>query len=159
MEADLNGLNKIIYNRRVLPKLEANRAILYEVIGGRRGQSSQHAALNKNLACDISNQAKRPTVVKPEDATNFYDRMSHPIARMKYQHFGVQVEYLLVLFSTMQSIKIFLRTSFGVSTKFTGTKDKPFQGAIQGNGSDLTICLILSISLFRYLYDSKWVSA
>ena len=36
LEVDFNGLNKIIYNHRVLPKLEDNRVIPYEVIGKRR---------------------------------------------------------------------------------------------------------------------------
>ena len=36
LEANFNRLNKIIYNRRVLPKLELNRTIPYEVIGRRR---------------------------------------------------------------------------------------------------------------------------
>ena len=35
LEAGFNGLNKIIYNRRVLPRLKSNRVIPYEVIGGR----------------------------------------------------------------------------------------------------------------------------
>jgi hypothetical protein len=40
LKVDFNSLNKIIYSSRVLPKLEDNRVIPYEVISGRRGQSS-----------------------------------------------------------------------------------------------------------------------
>ena len=56
LEADFNVLNKIVFNNRILPLLEANGSIPYEIIGGRRGQSSLHVALNKKLVCDISNQ-------------------------------------------------------------------------------------------------------
>ena len=37
LEADFNALNKIVFNNRTLPSLEANGSIPYEVIGGRRG--------------------------------------------------------------------------------------------------------------------------
>jgi hypothetical protein len=58
LEADFNALNKIVFNNRTLPSLEANGSIPYEIIGGRRGQSSLHVALNKKLVYDISNQQK-----------------------------------------------------------------------------------------------------
>ena len=55
LEADFNALNKIVFNNRTIFNLEASNSILYEVIGGRRGQSSIHMVLNKKLVCDISN--------------------------------------------------------------------------------------------------------
>ena len=55
LEADFNRLNKIIYNSRVIPELEKREEILFEVIRGRRGQSSLHVALNKKLISDCSN--------------------------------------------------------------------------------------------------------
>jgi len=55
LEADFNRLNKIIYNSRVILALEKRGDILFEVIGGRRSQSSTHVALNKKLFYDISN--------------------------------------------------------------------------------------------------------
>ena len=36
LEVDFNRLNKIIFNNRVLPKLEQDKAIPVEVIGGKR---------------------------------------------------------------------------------------------------------------------------
>ena len=77
---------------------------------------------------------------------------------MKNQHFGVQLEYLIVLFATMQLIKMFLRTSYGVSERFcTGSQESPFQGAAQGSGDTPPIWLILSVFIFFYLCDSKLV--
>jgi len=63
LEANFNRLNKIIFNNRVFPKLEQDKAIPTEVIGGRRGQSSMYAVLNKKIVVDISNQIKK---------TNYY---------------------------------------------------------------------------------------
>ena len=37
LEVDFNTLNKIVFNCGVLPAIEASKATLSEVIGGRRG--------------------------------------------------------------------------------------------------------------------------
>ena len=127
LEVDFNSLNKIIYNYRVLPKLKANRVIPYEVISGRKGHSSLHVALNKKLVCDIENQIKRPMVVILADMTNCYNYIAYPVASLSNQHFGVQLEYLLVLFSIIQIIKMLLRTNFRMSSSFyIGSKNKLF---------------------------------
>ena len=55
LEADLNGLNKIIYNSRVILALEKRDNIPFKVIGGRRGQLLIHVALNKKLISNCSN--------------------------------------------------------------------------------------------------------
>jgi len=55
LEANFNALNKIIFNDRVIPRIEISNTILYEVIGRRRGQSSLYTVLNKKLAYNISN--------------------------------------------------------------------------------------------------------
>ena len=56
LEVDFNALNKIVFNNCTLPSLEASQSIPYEIIGGRRGQSSIHMALSKKLVSNISNQ-------------------------------------------------------------------------------------------------------
>ena len=55
LEADFNGLNKIIFNSRVLPTLEKQQEIPYEIISGRKRQLLIHVALNKKLIADCSN--------------------------------------------------------------------------------------------------------
>ena len=37
LEADFNTLNKIVFNSRTLPTIEASRTIPYKIIGDRRG--------------------------------------------------------------------------------------------------------------------------
>jgi len=70
LEADYNGLHKINFNGRLMPRLEAMSSILQEIIGGRRSQAATHLALNKKLIADISNIRKVPTVTICADATN-----------------------------------------------------------------------------------------
>ena len=55
LEADFNALNKIVFNTKLMPSLERTNSIPYEIIGGRRGQSLIHIALNKKLMLDIAN--------------------------------------------------------------------------------------------------------
>ena len=82
LEVDFNALNKIVFNGRVILRIKIAKTIPYEVIGRRRGQSSLHVALNKKLVCNIGNQQKKPIVVVSADATNCYDRITHPILSM-----------------------------------------------------------------------------
>ena len=49
LKVDFNAMQKIIFNNRLIPELEAEDAIPPEVIGGRRTQVATHLALNKNL--------------------------------------------------------------------------------------------------------------
>ena len=89
---------------------------------------------------------------------NCYNRIVHLFASLSNQHFRVQLEYLLVLFMIIQSIKMFLRTSYRVlKLYYTSSKNKLFQGAIQGNGAAPLMWLIILIFLVRYLYKLKQI--
>ena len=48
LEADFNTLNKIVFNIRALPTIEALKTIPYKIIGGRRGKSLVYVILNKS---------------------------------------------------------------------------------------------------------------
>ena len=52
------------------------------------------------MIVDISNQTKKLSVVISTDATNYYDRIAHPYVSKSFQYFRVQLEYLLLLFTT-----------------------------------------------------------
>ena len=55
LEADFNAFNKIIFNTRVMLLIEVNAQIPYDIVGGRRSQSSLHLALSKKLILNIIN--------------------------------------------------------------------------------------------------------
>ena len=82
LEADLNTLYKILFNTRVILLIEKKQQISYEIIGGRRGYSALHIALNKKLVSDIANQYKAPIVVISLDTTNYYNKIAHPITSL-----------------------------------------------------------------------------
>ena len=156
LEADFNALHKIIFNNRLMPKLEESGTIPVEIIGGRRSQAATHLALNKKLISDIANVRKLPMITICADATNCYDRVAHPFASLCAQYFGLEVSYLAVLFRAIQSMKMFLRTSYGISqTAYSGEEGRPFQGLVQGSGAAPALWMIISIFLVRYLYSKN----
>ena len=57
------------------------------------------------------------------DVTNCYDRVAHPFASLCAQYFGLELSYLVVLFRAIQSMKMFLRTEFGVSENYYSSDD------------------------------------
>ena len=67
--ADFNGLNKINFNGRVMPSLEASLSIPQEIIS-RISQAATYLALSKKIA-DISNTRKLPTGMMYENFTNY----------------------------------------------------------------------------------------
>ena len=61
----------------------------------------------------------------------------------------MNLSYLLIIFRTMQNMKMHLRTSFGVSTSFYTSDAQTFQeslqGSLQDNGAAPVLWLIISI--------------
>lgn len=62
------------------------------------------------------------------------------------------MNYMNILLATNQQMQMNIRTSFGISKGFyVGTKNKPFQGTIQGNGAFTAIWIVVSIFLIMYM--------
>ena len=152
LEADFNAMHKIIFNNRLIPRIEAENAIPLEAIGRRRSQAATHLVLNKKLIADIANVRKLPMATTHEDATNFYDRVAHPFASLCAQYFRLELTCLTVLFQAIQSMKMFLLMSHRISTNYyADTIRQPFQGVAQGSGATPALWLIISIFLVRHL--------
>ena len=94
-------MNKINFNNYLIPILEQLNAILYKVIERQWNQAAIYASLNTKLVSDISNQIKALLVVILVDASNCYDSIAHLLVGLTCRHFGLQLEYSLVLFSTI----------------------------------------------------------
>ena len=111
-----------------------------------------HVALNKKLILDISNQKKTPSIVISVDAINYCNRIMHFFVSLSSRFFGLELEYLLILFQSIQLMKMYLRTAFRILSKFySGSLDSLFCSAVQGNKVAPALWLIVSIFLVRYL--------
>jgi hypothetical protein len=70
------------------------------------------------------------------DAANCYDSIAHAIASLIFQACGVPTEGVVAMLSAIQDMKYFLRTAFGDSKNFRGSKlEVKYQGMCQGNGA------------------------
>lgn len=65
---------------------------------------------------------------------------------------------MLVLFCTIQNMKMHLRAAFRVLSSFCTSDDLPIQGAVKSNGEGPALWLIITISLIRYLYQQQVVT-
>jgi hypothetical protein len=84
------------------------------------------------------------------DADNCYDRIAHPIASMVFQSLCVPKEAAVLMLSTIQDMKFFLRTGFGDSTVYAGSANgKKTQGLCQGNGAAPAGWSVTSIAMIR----------
>ena len=159
LEADFNALHKIIFNQRILPALEQHNFIPMEIVSGRKDQATIHVAINKKLISDIFNQVKTPSAVIITDANNCCHRVSHPFASLTAQHFGVNVDYIMVLLKSIQHVTMFLQTSFGACyPSYSGTSSLPFQNSCKRNDADPVLWLMISVILVRCLYLKGLVS-
>ena len=102
----MNGLYKINFSVRLLPILESQRIIPYEIIGGRREQAVHHIALNKTLIADCGNIIKMPIIMISADVINCFDCIAYFFASLTCHHFSLQLEYIIVLFISIQIVKI-----------------------------------------------------
>ena len=135
LKANFNTLNKLVFNSKLMLFLEDKEVIPYKIIGERRGYLAIYIALNKKLVSDMENQVKKLMVVISADASNCYDCIVYSFVSMACQHFGLSLEYILLLFGTIQTLKMFLRTSYRISSSYyTGLALQPFQRGVQGNG-------------------------
>ena len=115
LEVDFNAINKIIFNTRLIPILEANNMISREIIGGRRGMSAIHIALNKKLLADIANKNKLPSIITSADTSNCFERVAYLMAGIICQYFELPLDYIILFFTIIQGIEIYLLTLFGIS--------------------------------------------
>ena len=94
-----------------------------------------HSALTCQFFLDISNLQCKPCIIISADATNCFDRIAYPFSGLTYRYFGLHLHYIVVLLSTRQSIKMYVRTTFRILKEYYSATGKPFQEAIQGNAA------------------------
>lgn len=77
-----NSMHEIVFNWRVMQRLELKDEIPSEIIRGYRNQSAIHLALSKKLIADISNMQKLSVVTVCADATNCCNLIAHSFASL-----------------------------------------------------------------------------
>jgi hypothetical protein len=147
MEADFNVTNKIVYGDRMMKNVRRfNR--MPEEIFSEKNRMADDGTLCKTLFYNITRQARVPAAIASVHASNCYDRIAHAIASLVFQAFGVPATAIEMMLSTIENMKIFLRTGFGDSTSYAGGGiSVKTQGLTQGNGASLAGWAVISICI------------
>eukprot|EP00536_Pseudo-nitzschia_multiseries_P005692 jgi/Psemu1/303536/fgenesh1_kg.110_\ len=119
--------------KRILAHAEQANAVAVDQHGSRKHHKAINTCLNKKLICDVLRQKRRSGAVAMNDAKGCYDRISHPIASLTLQSFGIPAHVCKVLLSTLQCATHHIKTSFGRSGPVYGDASVPLSGIGQGN--------------------------
>jgi hypothetical protein len=149
MEADYNAVNKIECGIQMLDNMQ-KYGLMAEEIFSEAGRTAEDGALAKILFYDIVRQCRLSAAISSVDATNCYDSIAHAIASIIYQACGVPVEGVEAMLSAILDMKYFLRTAFGDSRNFRGSKiEIKYQGLCQGNGAAPAGWTVISITILN----------
>jgi hypothetical protein len=74
--------------------------------------------LNCRLSCDIAHQKKYLAAITGADLAQCYDRIAHSIASLGSQRWGVPVNAIMCLLTTIQLMAFFLCTAHGDSNSW-----------------------------------------
>jgi len=152
MEGDFNGAMKILLGYCMVRSAQQLNLIPDECYGSRLGCTALQVSLGRTLTVDITHQSRATLAVASVDCRTCYDSMSHPPASIACQRLGVSSTVLETIFSSIQSMHIFLRTAHGdSSSSYSGVTSTslPFQGVCQGNGAGPALWLATSIPLIE----------
>ncbi len=152
MEGDFNGAMKILLGYRMVRSAQQLQLIPDECYGSRPGCTALQVSLGRTLTADIARQSRATLAVASVDCRTCYDSVSHPPASIACQRLGVSPTVLETIFSSIQSMNIFLRTAHGDSSaSYNGLSSTglPFQGVCQGNGAGPALWLATSIPLIE----------
>jgi hypothetical protein len=119
MEADYNATNKIVYGDRMI-KNACGHHLMPEEIFSEKNCMANDGTLCKTLFYDITRQARAPAAIALVNALNCYDRITHAIASLIFQAFGVPLSAVETMLKAIENMKFFLRTGFGDSKSFAG---------------------------------------
>jgi hypothetical protein len=127
--------------------------LMPEEVYSKRNRLADDSTLSKVLFYDIVRQLRRPAGLASVDADNCYDRIVHPMASMVFQAFDVPTPAIESMLTTIQNMKIFLRTGYGNPEGYAGgdqnNSEDPIktQGMCQGNGASPTAWTVTSIPM------------
>ena len=152
VEGDFNYYMKEVLARRMLRSAQERNQVPIECFA-KKGSNCINAVMTKIMFCDESRTHHHPTCIGGNDFADCYDRMAHPPASLALQSFGLPRPAIRVLLIAMQTMRFFLRTGFGESTRsYGGSVENPTLSLGQGNAAaGPTFLAISSLIVNAYL--------
>ena len=135
LEADYNWLMKLIFAKRMMENARAKGIIPQEQFA-KAGSRAQDGCMVKNFHFDRARVLHHTAAVAGVDFHQCYDSVAHPLLAVALQAWGVSLVMVKVMLSVLQTMRFFIRSGFGDSTRsYGGTTDDPLGGLGQGNGA------------------------
>jgi hypothetical protein len=135
MEADFNAMNKEVYGVWMLEEARKYKLISEELFS-KKNCTADNGGLARTLFYNIVWQTQSPAAIASVDASNCYDRITHAMASLIFQSFGVEDTAVAAMLETIQNMKFFLCTAYRDSKDFAGSSiELKTQGLGQGNGA------------------------
>ena len=147
MEDDSNASYNEIFGNRMLNVVRSH-SFVPEEIYSEKGKTADDCSLAKVILYDIVWQARIYAELRYIDAANCYDSITHAIASLVFQAFGVPLEAIESMLTSIEEMKYFLRTTYGDSKCFFDSTIKlKFQGLCQGSGADPAGWSVIGITI------------
>jgi hypothetical protein len=86
--------------------------LIPEEIFSEKNRIVDDGGLAKTLFYDIVRQIQSSAAIASVDASNCYDRITHAMASLIFQSFGVEATTVAAMSETIQEMKFFLRTAY-----------------------------------------------
>jgi hypothetical protein len=119
MEAKINAPNKTIYGIRMLANVRKYK-LMPEEVYSKRNCLADDGTLSKILFFNIAHLLRRAAGLALVDANNCYDCITHPMASMIFQAFGVPAPAIASMLTTIQRMRFYLHIGYGDSEGYTG---------------------------------------
>jgi len=134
-EADFNWWNKLIFARRMMHSAKHNESVPDELFST-SGSQTMDAIMSKTFFSDVSKVQHHPASIEGCDLGDCYDRGAHPPTSIGMQAWGVPINAIKVLLTSLEMMQFCLKTGFGESKKwFGGSEESKLAGYGQGNGA------------------------
>jgi len=134
-EADFNWWNKLIFARRMMHSAKGNESVPDELFST-AGSQTMDAIMSKTFFGDVSKVLHHPASIGGADLGDCYDCGAHPPTSIGMQAWGVPINAIKVLLTSLEMMQFCLKTGFGESKKwFGGSEDNRLGGYGQGNGA------------------------
>jgi hypothetical protein len=113
MEADFNAMNKeVVYSIWMLDNARQYK-LFPEEIFSEHNCIADNGGLAKTLFYNITCQMRTPAAIASVDASNCYDWISHAMASLIFQSFGVESTAVSAMLETIQEIIFFCEQRSG----------------------------------------------
>ena len=152
IEADYNLLPKPLVNRCLIPQAESLRIIPEEEFGILLENLAVEIVVCRKLYWDWLRHIFRPGGLLSFNAAQFYDNIAHLHSFLASKIWVITLLAVRTLILAIQLITFYLRMGHEDSKKsHGGTRDNPFHGACQTNGSGPGLWILVCYFLIQYL--------